>query len=1099
MAAKGGSLPILPGLAGLEKALTRRDPALVISALAQWELRRLWAHKVACAILEEDDRESALDEREIIWLVSLVSHQNHDEGTIRFCTIDLSWRRLLVERFLRQQDYPSARQALETYFTSPNAKLHDLMKHEPAAALEHVQTFGQLYEQHLARVEAAQEHTKRTGEKRKVSWPPKRFKRLVEPDEELLVKMTVDWAACEYRQLRKIDAICLKCRPFISGIIWPAVAPSAAEQAPAAAAPQAGPSGAHPQSQSNSQDSLPTPDPSSDGAEALAQGSRRRDKTTQEVKPAEEAKARLPTRKHDRSPSAEDLVVMEAPEPKRLKMDDVAIAPRPLVPAPKKPAAESSAVATAARPKPAAVQSSSPAPIRPRLRDSSVQTSPPPEARIKEPTPAPAPVPAAATKTSITSPRPRTRSPPPIRPAAPPLSTIERTLASTVLRPSKVDNGQIFSLLQRGAAEQQQRLERERRQSITEWLNPPAARAVGASSDAATEPTAVALPDVAAVPPEPAVDHTSATSKQKAVADDCEKGAENRTEITTPGRDKDPPVKEDQIKTVNEDQTADQLVKEDQTAGPAPKDLGPTSSAILMPPPATAASRGSRIKGGDKATEASTPEPTEDSVAQADAAPAEESAAAPIPAAEAADPATSGESSTATTSEDPDTQSSDSVVRDSQEQPSTQGSKSDISFPTAAQVHRERSTSVIYPQPGFTASAKTAATEETDISLEAPAAGQASAPTPDRVSKYGMQPSTAGSRFALEPSSVPSDYAAREFLTGSSIHSGSTQETSSSRSQSADFRIPAPASTAERRRARQLSEPPLEYPLDPNRPALARASSVPLEASQESRKPLSLVVGFRQVSSRPPATANATQDPSKPSHVVPPTQLASVDTDDLDMDLRMTAEEVEQEFAELEERQRASRAASSEVKPDRAIVAVESAALNNASSSAASRPDIGKVLSPQDLDLRLRAEAIQNAKQEMAAAKEEVAKYRLARAKWEEKRRQIAEEAASQGELVDDDEEEEDAVNFAMDLDDDQPFSQAFATQALAEDEEGAKGAASTRPQVSDDDGTVPARQNRSFANLEDEAELSEHEQDEVNKDMDEDMWGYLDILRTDP
>ena len=92
--AEGGSLPILPGVGGLERALTRRDPARIVSALAQWERRRVWAHKVACAILEEDNRALALDARELAWLGSLVHDQNHDEGTLRFCAIDLSWRRL---------------------------------------------------------------------------------------------------------------------------------------------------------------------------------------------------------------------------------------------------------------------------------------------------------------------------------------------------------------------------------------------------------------------------------------------------------------------------------------------------------------------------------------------------------------------------------------------------------------------------------------------------------------------------------------------------------------------------------------------------------------------------------------------------------------------------------------------------------------------------------------------------------------------------------------------------------------------------------------------------------------------------------------------
>lgn len=90
-----GTVPVVPALDGLEKALTSRDALRIVLELSQWELRRLWATMVAQAILEEADRDDALDRRDIAWLEGLVSDHNHDEGTIRYCAIDLSWRRIV--------------------------------------------------------------------------------------------------------------------------------------------------------------------------------------------------------------------------------------------------------------------------------------------------------------------------------------------------------------------------------------------------------------------------------------------------------------------------------------------------------------------------------------------------------------------------------------------------------------------------------------------------------------------------------------------------------------------------------------------------------------------------------------------------------------------------------------------------------------------------------------------------------------------------------------------------------------------------------------------------------------------------------------------
>lgn len=95
--------------------------------------------------------------------------------------------------------------------TSPNARLLDLMKHEPPAALEHIHTLGHLYEEHVDRVDRLRAKEKRTGAKYDVAWPPKRLKQhLQAPDEELLLGMTADWARCTLRLLRRMDLICRK-------------------------------------------------------------------------------------------------------------------------------------------------------------------------------------------------------------------------------------------------------------------------------------------------------------------------------------------------------------------------------------------------------------------------------------------------------------------------------------------------------------------------------------------------------------------------------------------------------------------------------------------------------------------------------------------------------------------------------------------------------------------------------------------------------------------------------------------------------------------------------------------------------------------------
>lgn len=1122
--AEGGSLPILPGVAGLERALTRRDPARIVSALAQWELRRVWAHKVACAILEEENRAVALDARELAWLGSLVHDQNYDEGTLRFCAIDLSWRRLasskafqyerlnhadvphclqLVERLLRQQDYSAARQALETYFTSPQAKLHDLMKHEPEAALKHVQTFARLYEQHLEKVDAVRDHTKRTGAKRKVLWPPKRFKHLAEPEEELLVKMTVDWAACEYRQLRRIDAICLKvwrlpslselcrlaqklttvlqCRPFISGVIWPAPVPIAAAEpdsaitaATAVSAPQAGPSRTRSQShsQGNSQDSLPTPDPSSDGIEMVSAPTPRRQRTV--VQQVESARPQN-LRKHERSSSADELVVTEAPDAKRFKMDDESHTSRPKIDPKPLPLRDISTEAVpgevqAKRETPA---TSSPAPARPQFRDSSVQTSPPPEEPLEKTSrAAPRPPAAAAAAVERPSPRPRTRSPPPARPAAPPLVTLARTMASSSyvdqgLPPSRVDSRQIFSLLRAGAAEQQQRLERERRHSSSDWN-----LANVTSADRAATPPVQSANSASVDSPAVIAESSSASSAANTSIFDPRDGFRNDVGDAT-AMECDAPVAE--------------------PAGKSATRLGPTSSAMLMPPPPpTAASRESPTKADGNLRFRVAP-----SQALAPVTADSEAAVAVVVSVETVVDATltsSAEHPAASVSQDRSTQSSDRVVRDSQEQASTQssGKEGDSSFPSAAQVRRDRSTSVIFPQSGFTGTT-TAATvaEDGDFTMDPPAAAQTVVVgTPDPM------PSAPSGRFRLPPSSDHVDSTLKDFSTGSSGRTASTDKTKSpqatrplvdeSASGKTAFDFASLASQSPQFK-RDLSEPPLEHRAVPSVSGRARASSVPVQASpiKERLQP------------------DVEEDPAIAESAATETDgMATEDErDDLDSALptSLSVEELEQQFAALEESRRAAQKPSLPApEVDVSAVARELADAVSSSGSGNTR-DIAKEVTS---GLKLAPEEGDAIAAANDADQAETLHLKARAVELEVERRRVAEEKASQGELVDDELDESSegpdhaaAADFGASSHDDpgalagEPFSQA-ALFTQAADEPGSL-------EASDQEKTVLTRR-RSFANLEDEAELSEHEQDEVNKVLNEDMWGYLELLERD-
>ena len=911
-----------------------------------------------------------------------------------------------------------------------------------------------------------------------------------------------------YVLAQKLTTI-LQCRPFISGVIWPAPVPPAVaaaaepESATAAAAPQAGPSrtGSHSQSQSqsNSQDSLPTPDPSSDGIEIVSAPTPRREKTI--VEQVDESAPAQNLRKHERSPSADELVVTEAPEAKRVKMDDEShpdcqtIDPKPL-PARAVPTEAAQGELPPQREAPA---TSSPAPARPQFRDSSVQTSPPPEeSREKTTSPAPQPPAAAPAPAAVErpSPRPRTRSPPPARPAAPLLATLERTMASSSyvnpgLPRSRADSRQIFSLLRAGAAEQQQRLERERNHAISDrdFAH------VTSASPVATPPVQPAVSTSVDSPAVVIAESSSPSSAANASTLGPRGGFRNDVDDAS-AMACDPPVTEPAAK-----------------AEKSATSLGPTSSAILMPPP-TAASRESPIKGDGNSKSRAAPS---QALAPVVADPAAGVAAAVVSVETVVDatPTSSAEHSATTASQDPSTQSSDSVVRDSQEQASTQssGKEGDASFPSAAQVRRDRSTSVIFPQPGFTGTTTATVAEDGNVTMDPPSAAQTVVVgTPDPL------PNAPSSRFLAPPSSDHVDSTLKDFgSTGSSGRTASTDETkspqatrptpvvvdeSASGKTAFDF---ASLVSPPRQLKRECSEPPLEYRSDPSVSGRARASSLPVGASQNPPR-IAIKERSQPTIDKPTVGGPAAPETHESAAVAESTAATETDgiasEDDLDSALRtnLSVEELVQHFDAMEEsRQSAQKAASlpaSEAGVSAAVaaevaVAVSYSGLGNTRDTSKEVPS-GLEQAPEKEDAIAAANDAEQAKARLKARVESEAA----------ERRRIAEEKASEGELVDDDEVDELSEGIDADVGASsygdlaapmgEPFSQAaLLTQAI--DEPGS----SLEDQASDQDGAVLTRR-RSFANLEDEAELSEHEQDEVNKVLNEDMWGYLDLLKRD-
>ncbi|KAJ8296916.1 hypothetical protein OF846_000187 [Rhodotorula toruloides] len=490
----------------LPEALTERRFPLLLHHLEKLEQHRNWLLDTAEYVLREDEQ-MRLSERDAHWLEEVIRQKNRDEGDIRFCAIDLSWRRLCIETCILAGDLEDARIALKAYFTSDTSDRRKIYNLQPDG-LQHLLVFANAYDAYIAKAAAAQEKGKRAPR-----WPFKGLPNDGKIDAELLVKMSKDWALCVWRQLRRMKKLPYLMRPEVQQFV------------PAST------------SQSHSQDSLPTPGPSSDAFGAASTSARQaEDRGSPRKRRRTESSDGKETRLQEGEEAVEVMhveVVVEAEET-AVEMDDATDVGIEADQTPEPPAIAVDAGSSPVRATPPPVVSAEqhPPPVSPRRSPRlSPSLQPTPERRAASPAPSPrrSPRPRARSPTSLTAPSAFLAPPSPNDDA--------ESLPESQLPPEKPFPTDIFSLLAKGAAEQDQKLRSSRRMSEPA---PPA------------EPTP---------PPE----QTAPSEPQPAVAEE-EADA--------------PPAREP--------------VQPSHPAPPPATPLGPSASTILMPPPpATTKSKGS--------------------------------------------------------------------------------------------------------------------------------------------------------------------------------------------------------------------------------------------------------------------------------------------------------------------------------------------------------------------------------------------------------------------------------------------------------------------------------------------------------------------------
>ncbi|BGP21665.1 hypothetical protein JCM10295v2_000540 [Rhodotorula toruloides] len=230
----------------LPEALDNHRYLLILHHLGMLEQRRKWLLDTAEYVLMEEEQ-MGLSERDERWLEEVISQKNRDEGDIRFCAIDLSWRRLCLESCILAGDFGDARIALKANFTSDTSDRRKIYRFHPDG-LQHLLAFASAYDAYIAKADA----THKKG-KKAFRWPHEGMPNDGKIDAELLVKMSKDWALCVLRQLRRMKKLLHQ-----------------ASAKPHLMRPEDQQSALASMRQSQSQDSLPTPGPSSNGFGAAA-------------------------------------------------------------------------------------------------------------------------------------------------------------------------------------------------------------------------------------------------------------------------------------------------------------------------------------------------------------------------------------------------------------------------------------------------------------------------------------------------------------------------------------------------------------------------------------------------------------------------------------------------------------------------------------------------------------------------------------------------------------------------------------------------------------------------------------------------------------
>ncbi|KPV78398.1 uncharacterized protein RHOBADRAFT_50871 [Rhodotorula graminis WP1] len=394
----------------------------VLSLLSTLELARTWAMVLADQFLVHSPHFDLVP-RDASFLERLIADDISREGAVRFSVVDLVWRRRIVETQLRAGHLDEAQRSLTAFFTSSTSFFLQVFATEPPVAREHLETFSHAYQAyHDQCVKARQAYLR----DQVLRWPFTGLKHNGKIDDDGHALMTLRWAKNVVRLVRRVRDIRQRYeqRNFASPLNSTTSSPRGL--ATASGAPAA-PSNAN---SGNSQDSLPTPDPSSDGGRAP---SSRRGQLATSLRGPEGGAGEV------------DEVMTPVPAP--------APAPAPTI------AIDSPAATSSTRKR--------------QLRDSSVQTTPLPPShsprRSARLSPSPQPADLASRRRS---PRARTRSPaPPSTPAAhlavpAPASAVAddaETQPPRISPPNRAASAVISSLIERAAQENQARLRRDRR------------------------------------------------------------------------------------------------------------------------------------------------------------------------------------------------------------------------------------------------------------------------------------------------------------------------------------------------------------------------------------------------------------------------------------------------------------------------------------------------------------------------------------------------------------------------------------------------------------------------------------------------------------